>query len=184
MGWRIVGGTGHRDFTTADATQWTWEQLPRCMGWLRDRANTEIWISGMGRGFDLRAARAALRAGLQLWAFIPFEEQPARWSREDRREWSALRALAAETRVIGAIPAAIPADRRHRAATRLLFARNTAVLDECHALVAAWEPERTRGGTYGTLRVATRRRMQGIHLNPTDKQVRFHLPTLEPTSHV
>src|SRR2546430_1810984 len=136
--WEIVCGTGHRELADDGGEDWARDQLTRCAGWLRDRAGTRVGISGMARGFDLWWADAIVTAGLELWAYIPFEEQTTRWNRADRAEWQRLREAAAQVRVVGNLPADLPAKQRSGAVNGLLKGRNTAMLRAAGAVVALW----------------------------------------------
>lgn len=180
-GWEIVCGTGHRELADdgGEDEDWAREQLGRCAVWLRDRAGTRAGISGMARGFDLWWADALAAAGVPLWAYIPFEEQPARWNRADQATWRLLRTAAAKVRVLGALDPTIPAKQRSAAVNRLLHARNDAMLRDAGAVVAVWEPGRLDGGTHSALTKAARRRMPGVHLDPVAHGITFELPGLD-----
>jgi hypothetical protein len=154
---------------------WTRTNLDQCAVWLREKAGTVTAVSGLARGFDLWWGAAAVRAGLDLWAMIPFEEQPDGWKDVDQAEWRRLRAAAARETVVGALAGA--ADRRRRAID-LYHARNDAMLEVADAVVTGWEPHRRSGGTHSALLKAARRGMPGIHLDPARPGVRFQLPTL------
>jgi hypothetical protein len=179
--WTVVCGTGHRQLPP-DQAEWMRGQLARCAVWLRDVAGTQVGISGFARGFDLWWADAVVKAGLELWAYIPFEEQSARWtSRRDREEWQRLRAAATQDRerIIGVVGPDVPPARRSTAVTRLLHARNDAMLRDAGAVVAGWEAGRLDGGTHGALVKAVSRGMPGVHLDPAVGRPQFELPHLD-----
>jgi hypothetical protein len=175
--WDTVFATGHRTVPAA-GREWTRDKLMRCARWLATERGTRVGISGMARCSDLWWAEAVLHAGLDLWAYIPFEEQASRWSRRDRADWAALRKAATDERVIGQLNS----DGSNR--TALLWQRNDAMLAAGHAAVAVWVSTEFRGGTYGCLRKAARRGLPGVHLDPAACGIRMRLPTLaELTPH-
>lgn len=170
--WETVFATGHRRVPAA-GERWTRSKLMGCARWLAAERGTRVGISGMARCSDLWWAEAVLHAGMELWAFIPFEEQTERWSRADRADWWALRRAATTVRVIGAVNTA--GSNR----TALLWQRNDAMLDAGDAAVAVWISTQFQGGTYGCLRRAARRRLPGVHLDPAACGIRMRLPTLD-----
>lgn len=170
--WEIVALTGHRPkHLNLEQRAWVQDNLVRCAAWLRDNRGTRIAISGFALGSDLWWADAATRAGLELWAYIPFPQQPTGrdWSTVDRAEWQRLRAAANPDRE------RIFADRY---SIRALHARNDGMLADAQALVAVWHSGTYRGGTYSAVVKAARRGMPGIHIDPAGPGVRFELPQL------
>ncbi len=181
--WKTATATGHRE-VSADDEPWVRAELGRCARWLHEHG-TCYAVSGMARGVDLWWADAAVTAGLHLCAAIPFEEQPARWSRAQRAEWQRLRRLAVREHVVGALPADVAPRQRSAAVNRLLHARNDFMLGRAAAVVAVWERGRFDGGTHGALVKAARRRLPGIWLDPAARTVAFTLPgPAELTRHV
>lgn len=173
--WLTVSGTGHRELHTGD-TAWVAEQLPQACAWLRDVAGTRFGVSGLARSFDMDWAEAILDAGLKLCVAIPFEDQPARWTRADKARWHRLRAAAHSEKIVGHIPADLPTSRRGAAVNAALFKRNRFMLDRSDAVLALWEPGRMSGGTAGALLEAAKRRLPGVHLDPIARKVNFELP--------
>ena len=173
--WTRMAGTGHRELIDGDP-DWVAEQLPKAAVWLRDTAGTRVGISGLALGFDLDWAEAILEAGLTLWVAIPFEQQAARWKAADQARWNRIRAAATRERVIGHIAADLEPRYRSAAVNRLLFKRNTTMLDFGQAVLTVWEPGRLDGGTAGALLEAAKRQIPGVHLDPVTRRVNFHLP--------
>lgn len=171
----VTCGTGHRELQAGDPA-WVAEQLPKACVWLRDVAGTRFVISGMGRGYDLDLAEAALAAGLALWAAIPFEGQSARWPRAERDRYDRIRAAATRERIVGTISDSVPAQRRGAVVNGLLHDRNRLMLKRSGAVLTLWEPGRLDGGTAATLLAATRQGMPGVHLDPVGRNVNFRLP--------
>ncbi len=176
--WQVVAGTGHRELERGDP-DWVAAQLPKACQWLRERAGTRAGVCGMARGFDLDWGEALLDAGLQLWAAIPFAQQPNRWNRADRHRWDRLRDAATREKIVGRVPHNLPANRRGTFINGLLHARNTVMLDAAGAVLTVWEPARLDGGPAAALREAARRQMPGVHLDPVARRVHFRLPPQE-----
>lgn len=173
--WDRVCATAHRDIP-ANATAWLRYELDRGCAWLAEHS-TRVAVTGMARGGDLMWADSAHRAGLEVWAFVPFLEQTARWNKPDIAEWWRILELATVRHVVGEIPDGVPAARRSAAVNQLMFARNRAMLDATQACLAVWDG-RMSGGTHGALCDAAKRRRPGVHLNPADHTITFNLPDL------
>lgn len=91
-----VALTGHRR-QHLDASQQAWvrEELGRVAVRLRDEFGCRVAMSGLATGADTWWADAALAAGLNLWAYVPFEEQARNWPPDDQAHWRHLLATAA-----------------------------------------------------------------------------------------
>ena len=137
--WARVALTGHRALSADEAT-FAGGELPRLAAKLRDRHSTTAAICGMALGVDTLWAEAALAAGLELWAYIPFETQAARWPADDQHRWERLRAQAAREVVVGDAPA-----------TWHYHARNDAMVRDADALIAVVDRTRDGGGSLSTL---------------------------------
>ncbi|WP_152748233.1 DUF1273 domain-containing protein [Micromonospora sp. RV43] len=136
---------------------------------LREEHGTQIGVSGMALGVDTWWAQAVLAAGMELWAYVPFPQQPAKWQPADQEEWRRLRALASRVREFGP-----------RYDVRLLHARNDGMLLDAKAVTAVWLPGKKDGGTYSAVRKAGRLRLPVIHLDP--RRLRTSLPNTEPAA--
>ena len=173
--YRVTAGTGHRELLSGDPA-WVTGQLPHACAWLRD-AGMQYGISGMALGFDLDWAEAVLDAGMKLCIAIPFEEQPARWTRANKARWWTIRKAATSEHIIGKVPADLPPKRRSGAVNRLLFDRNTFMFDHAGAAITDWEPGRVTGGTANALFYASMmRNLPGVWLDPVNRKVNFLLP--------
>ncbi len=167
--WEVVCLTGHRpQHLSSPQRHWVIDNLGRCAGWLRDNRGTRVAITGMALFSDLVWADAAVRAGLELWCYIPYPQQPENWTARDRGEWERLRAAGNPHRE------RIFADRYSKQA---LHARNRGMLTDADAVVSVWRSNKADGGTYQATVEAARRGMPGIHLDPAGPGVRHRLPT-------
>lgn len=71
--WPIVMVTGHRpQHLSPGVRPWVRAELERLALKLRDEHGTATGISGMAVGADLWWADAVVKAGLRLWAHVPF----------------------------------------------------------------------------------------------------------------
>ncbi|XBH22994.1 hypothetical protein V5R04_07225 [Jonesiaceae bacterium BS-20] len=137
-----VAVTGHRPGSmTADQLSWAGQELHRLAGKLRDHHGTTTAISGMALMADTLWADAALACGLDLWAYIPSLEQPARWSPRQRGYWEMMRRKAAREVIVG-----------RGTSARLFHARNDAMVRDSDLIIAVWNPAVTTGGTAATIK--------------------------------
>lgn len=155
--------TGHRRL--GDSTSWVCGVLVRTAAKLRDEYATTTAISGMALGADTMWADAALGAGLDLHAYVPFPQQADRWPARDQQRWRELLDHASEVHTIG-----------DHYDVRYLFARNDAMLRDCDLLIAVWDATRTTGGTVDAVRKARRRGLPIIHLDPAAHTSRLIRP--------
>lgn len=114
-----VALTGHRpQHLNAQQSAWARVVIPQVMARLVTVYGMRTAISGMAPGADSWLALAALSAGVELHAYIPFEAQAARWSASDQALWRAIRARADQEGMVsdggfgvGALHARNDADR-------------------------------------------------------------------------
>lgn len=160
--WATVAVTGHRPqhLLGVGETDWVRAELARVVAKLRDEHGMTCGISGMAIGTDLWWAAAVVEAGLKLSAHIPFPQQPDRWRQADREEWARLRYAADQHTLYGTAYN-----------VRLLHARNNGMLAAADAVVAAWKPSKTSGGTAGAVRKAQAMGLPIVHLNPERRTV-------------
>jgi ribA/ribD-fused uncharacterized protein len=139
--WTRVAVTGHRPlYFTPDQANWAQGELERLAVKVRDEHGTRVALTGAALGADTVWARSAARAGLDLWAYVPFLTQPASWTPEDRKTWGQMLSLAQRTLVLGA-----------EYDVRLLHARNDFMLRDADLVIAVMDPAKTTGGTASTV---------------------------------
>ena len=142
--WTRVAVTGHRPQSlTPEQASWATAELERLAVKVRDGHGTQVAISGAALGADTWWARAGVRAGLDLWAYIPFLAQPAKWEQADRKRWSALLSISKRTLVLGA-----------DYDVRLLHARNEFMIRDADMVIAVTDPAKTTGGTVSAMKKA------------------------------
>lgn len=155
--------TGHRPEKLAVAERaWAQAAIARAVARLRGTYATSTAISGMARGADTWYGHAALAAGMDLHAFVPFETQAAKWTVDDQAVWSELCSRAKAVNVVAPGPAA--AWKFH--------ARNDAMLDATAAsggLVVAILRPGASGGTAATYDKARTRGLPVLRLDPTTR---------------
>lgn len=148
--------TGHRpQFIAPDGQHWARLELERIAIKLRDQHGMQVGISGMALGADTWWGYATLFAWVDLWAFIPFPQQPDRWAPADVAAWQELRSRAKHEVVIA-----------NEYSVQALHARNEAMLLNADLVVAVWDPAKTTGGTASCVQKAQREGLPIIHLNP------------------
>jgi hypothetical protein len=164
--WPTVMVTGHRpQHLRPDVRPWVRAELDRLAGKLHTQHGTITGISGMALGADLWWADAVVKAGLRLWAHVPFPQQPDPWSGEDRAEWRRLLGRAALTTTYGP-----------DFDVKLLHARNAGMIKVCDAAIGVWLPGKTTGGTASAVRKLTALDVPIIHVNPTDRVTTLRMP--------
>lgn len=132
-----VAVTGHRpQHLTVEQATWARAELDRLAVKLRDEHGTLVGITGCALGADTWWAQSVARAGLDLWAYVPFLAQPAAWPAADQKLWRALVGAAQRTLVLGA-----------GYDVRLLHARNDFMLRDADLMIAVLDPAKTTGGT-------------------------------------
>jgi len=155
--WPTVMVTGHRpQHLSPDVRPWVRAELQRLALKLRDAHGMTTGVSGMAIGADLWWADAVVRAGVPLWAHVPFPQQPERWPAKDRAEWQRLLGLAVKTTTYGP-----------DFDVKLLHARNDGMLQAADLAVAVHLPAKRLGGTASAVRKATALGLPIIHVNPT-----------------
>ena len=154
--WATVAATGHRpQHLHPEARHWLTQELRRVAKKLRDQHGTQVAISGMALGVDTWWALAALQAGLQLWAHVPYPQQAERWRSEDQAQWRSLLDQATKITQYG-----------DHYDIRLLGQRNRGMLSHCQAVVAGYDRRKTTGGTAHAYREARVLRLPIILLDP------------------
>lgn len=125
----------------------------------RDHGTVEA-ISGMALGSDIWWAQIALKIGLDLAAYIPFETQKSRWSQTDQQLWTNLRSRAVREIVCG-----------DSFAYKWLFVRNDRMIADSDLAIAVFDPTRTTGGTYDSVRKIRKLGKPMILVNIDDLEV-------------
>lgn len=155
MNYPKVMVTGHRPQHLSDPQRaFARGELDRIAQRLVAENGMTVGISGMAIGADMDWCYAVLAAGVQLWGFIPFPQQPDKWTLYQRQEWDYLRGRCTRTWV--------GADRYSVGA---LHARNDAMLAEADLVVAVWDPTKVTGGTASCVQKARQLGKPIIHIN-------------------
>lgn len=159
MIWPTVMVTGHRPQHLDPACHaWVRAELARLAVKVRDEHATTTGISGMALGADLWWADAVVKAGLKLWAHVPFPQQPAKWRPGDRAEWERLCRVAHRLKTYGGYYD-----------VRTLHARNEGMVDATAAdqgmVIAVWVYGK-HGGTCEAIRYALSKGMRPTWVDP------------------
>jgi hypothetical protein len=164
--WPTVMVTGHRpQHLSPSVRPWVQSELARLAVKLRDEYGMTTGISGMALGPDQWWADDVTKAGVKLWAHVPFPQQPDKWKPEDRAEWSRLLGLAADVTTYGS-----------RYDVRLLHARNDGMIEPSAAAIAVRLPWKTGGGTVDAMRKLMALGKPIINVNPAAKVTTIRLP--------
>jgi hypothetical protein len=181
-GWSAVACTAHRKLDRDTAT-WVARRLADAVVWLRDQRGLTLGHTGMARGGDLIWADALHQAGMPFHAHIPYPQQIADrgWTRRDVQEWVRLRELAAGETVYGDLDEldGEPIEVWRRRRVELLHKRNDGMLDAIApvgAILAIWDPDLPRGGTWSAVRKAHSRGLLVVHLNPAHQTTSLPTP--------
>nr|WP_221374377.1 DUF1273 domain-containing protein [Actinoplanes polyasparticus] len=154
--WPTVMVTGHRPQHLAPADRpWVRSELNRLAVKLRAEHGTQVGVSGMAIGSDLWWTDSVDRAGLKLWAHIPFPQQPDKWQPADRVEWERLCRVADKVKTYGGYYD-----------VRTLHARNDGMIEVSAAAIAVWLPGKTSGGTASAVRKLDGAGVPIIHVDP------------------
>lgn len=138
----IIAGTGHRPPKCAKPhlPAFSDEQYHRlvalCDAALKREAEQAVEgvtavISGMALGFDQALAAAALDRQIPLWAYLPCENQAARWARNQREWWEHLLSHASRIEFAHKGPYAPGCTSK----------RNQLMVRDCDKLLALWNKE-------------------------------------------
>jgi hypothetical protein len=159
--WEIVGATGHRPkHLTGTGAQWARQQSLRCLRHCRDRLGTTTVVSGLALGWDTWIAEDALLLGLDLWAHMPFPQQPAKWRPHEQVRWRHLVDSATQVTTYG--------ESYH---VHHLHERNAGMIREAGTMLALWNPARTTGGTAGAVRAIADAQRPWVHLDPAGQTI-------------
>lgn len=141
----IVAGTGHRPGKLGgygtEAARKTYSVAEQ---WLLDRT-PDVVISGMAIGWDQALASAAIGQGIELWAYVPFPGQDARWPMQSRKLYEWILERAGTVRYV--------TDHFTRNAFQ---ARNEAMVDNADIVLALWNGD-SEGGTFNCVQYATKK---------------------------
>jgi uncharacterized phage-like protein YoqJ len=148
--------TGHRPQKLSPTqNEWVTGELERIAVKLRDQNGMQYGISGMAIGADQAWGFATVFAWLELWAFIPFPQQPEKWNERQKRDWEELRGRAAHEVVIAP-----------EFSVGALHARNDAMIGNSDLVVAVYDVGQPHSGTGSAVRKAQALNMPILHVNP------------------
>ena len=97
----------------------------------------------MAIGFDTWLAEAALKANLNVHAYVPFREQGSKWPSKSRAKYNEILEAAKEVRYIN-----------EEYSSKAFLERDRAMIDAADHVYALLSPEVTSGGTFYTVNYA------------------------------
>lgn len=136
----IVAATGHRPKSLPSGYNLT-PLLVLAEAWLRSR-RPDVVISSMALGWDQAVASAAIKLGLSVHAYVPFNGQADQWPSAAVARYTTLLAKCAEVRIVS--PGEYEPWKMQK--------RNEAMVDACDTVLALWNGE--PGGTGNCVRYA------------------------------
>lgn len=168
--WVRVAVTGHRPKgLTLEQSWFAGRELERLAAKLTAEHGATTAISGMALGADTWWADAALAAGMDLWAYVPFEQQPNRWRVADLLTWQRLRSRATREVVLG-----------QEYDVRLLHARNAFMVRDADLVIAVMDPSKTTGGTAEAMKLVREQGKPYVLVDVTSRRTSIHLPPRLP----
>ncbi len=164
--WPRVMVTGHRpQFLSTGQASWVRGELDRLAVKVRDGHDAQVAITGAALGADTWWARSAARAGLRVWAYVPFLDQASTWTPSEQDTWRRLVGVADRTLVLG-----------DGYDVRLLHARNEFMVRDADLVIAVWDPAKTTGGTASTVRKARAAGKTVVVVDASARRTRIERP--------
>jgi uncharacterized phage-like protein YoqJ len=119
---------------------WKLNKLKQFEKYLLD-TQPKTLISGMALGFDMWGAWCAIKVGIPLVAYVPFEGQESRWSEDHKRQFHAL--LKRAQHVDYVCEPGYAGWKMHK--------RNESMVRDSDLVLALWNPDKKHGGTWSTV---------------------------------
>ena len=141
-----VAITGHRPtyFPCGYNEQdpWILNLRERLSGWLKVN-DVELMIDGMALGFDQIAVEEAIKLKIPFDAYIPFKGQGKNWPLKSREKYNNLLGYARRSVLVS-----------EEYSNEAFFKRDERMVDDCDLVLALWNPEAQKGGTFHTVSYA------------------------------
>lgn len=157
----IICATGHRPQKLQDNwgqySSLTLPRLTKLAAKYFELTQPEVVISGMALGWDTAVALAAIKQGIKLHAYVPFNGHHARWKQDSQDTFHLI--LSKATVVSYPKGEDVKRLRTSLEVSKLLMNRNTDMLNASDRVVALWNGD-NKGGTADAIRKAKRMRLQ------------------------
>jgi uncharacterized phage-like protein YoqJ len=149
---QIFCGTGHRlqDLPCRFEFKHPWkiEKLNKLRTYLENnKDNIEAIISGLAIGWDSWLAWTAIKVGIPLIAYCPFEGQHIRWSQEHQEQFHWI--LEHSKHIEYVCESGYAAWKMQR--------RNEAMVNNSNLVLSLWNPEKKQGGTFNCIQYAIKK---------------------------
>jgi uncharacterized phage-like protein YoqJ len=152
----IIAGTGHRPKYCPCLYNENHEWLISLRGRIRkelEEHSPEAVISGMAIGFDTWLAEEAMKLGIDVHAYIPFEGQGGNWPRESQERYQKILDYSAKHIYIA------------KSYTNQAFIiRDRMMVEDSHLVLALLNKELIKSGTYYTVSYAKSKNRPVINL--------------------
>lgn len=157
--------TGHRPQKLDPERQmWARSAIRRVLTRARRKYGKLLHVNiGMALGADMWTAEVCVELNIPFTAYIPFSGQADRWPKYMQDRYREL--VAAADSVIIVSTGGYEAWKMHR--------RNEVMLGDSDVLFAVWDGELGRGGTASAVRYWRKRHAKHIHVNTTERVIRW-----------
>lgn len=157
--------TGHRIFDGVSPTE-----LEFALIQLIERSQLDFGIThyycGMAIGTDMMAAKVLTNMGLPWTACIPCPEQADKWDSKCRKTYFSLLSQASGNVVTSA-----------KYSRNSFMIRNSFMVQKSDLLISVWdEREREGSGTFGTVKLAQKKRIPILNWNPLAGKTKLFKP--------
>jgi uncharacterized phage-like protein YoqJ len=122
---------------------WKMEKLKVLEKYLLDNRPDRV-ISGMAIGWDMWIAWVAIKLDISLSAYVPCEGQESRWSPDHQKQYHWILERSNEIKICA----------EGSYAAWKMIKRDKDMVDDSDKVLALWNPEKKKGGTYNTVAYA------------------------------
>lgn len=170
MTYRVLGITGSRPQNITSMMHEPVRQalLERMIGFKEQGG--ELVLQGGCIGVDHWAAFAAHKIGIEVATYVPFPEQPDRWSDEQKDDYRKILDFSSEVKIFG-----------DSYSTSWFFARNNAIVKDSDFMLACYPFDAGKGGSLAAAKYAWNRKpMTRLLVHPDRIVQKFHVPDDTP----
>ena len=140
----VVAGTGHRPKYLPCGYDSEHPFINEVKDHIREVIkDADIVISGLALGFDTWLAEVAIEMEIPLWVYLPFLGQAANWTINDREKYLDIRGKASRAIYV-----------QDHYSKDCFHKRDRAMVDDANRVIALWNPDIKKGGTYYTVQYA------------------------------
>lgn len=158
----ILAGTGHRPKYCPckydDNHPWLSALRGRIANVLKVN-NISMVITGMAIGFDTWLAEEAMKQGLEIHAYIPFEGQSRTWPTKSKLKYQEIIKYSSQVNFFEEEITTIPIDNKEKVKSfeymkKCFLLRDKAMIDNADLVISLLDPKINHGGTFYTVNYA------------------------------